>query len=190
MFGLQDVNFFAQNGVMPKALLLLSLGFSLALPSYAGESPASAKGTPAGTWKGKLHFESQDSYRGNNAKGAHRSGDTVWSFEISPDGKTIAYYQADWKGPKLQAKLVHKDNPTITWHESQEQSAELKPKTFYNAQGQRIGTGFGITPDVDADWTIHLLPDGTALVHCSMNREDIYARITDTTVTGTLARVR
>lgn len=144
----------------------------------------------AGKWKGKLHFESQDSYRGNNAKGEHQSGNVIWVFEISPDEKMITHYPADWKGPKQRTKVVHKDSLTITWHESEKQSAKLKPKTFYSSQGRRIGTGIGITPDLDADWTIHLLPDGTALVHCSANREDIYARITDTTITGTLTRIK
>ena len=175
---------------MSKALLLIVLGVGITLNSYAGEPRAPGNGTLAGTWKGKLHFESQDSYRGNNAKGKHQSGDLVSIFEISPDEKTITYSQADWKGPKQLAKITHKDRLTITWHESEKQSAELKPKTFYDAQGRRAGTGIGITPDLDADWTIHLLPDGTALVHCSANREDIYARITDTTITGTLTRLK
>ena len=176
-----------------KALCHVSFVFCLMLGllfSARGQTSPVGQSLFAGKWKGKLHSESQDSYRGNNAKGQHHSADVIWVFEISPDEKTITHSAADWKGPKQAAKIVHKDNLTITWHESEKQSAELKPKSFYDAQGRLLGTGGGITPDVDADWTIHLRPDGTARVHCNANREDIYARITDLTITGTLTRIK
>ena len=111
-------------------------------------------------------------------------------LEISLDEKTITYHAIQWKGPNRPKKLVHKDSNTINWHESEKQSAELKPKSFYDSYGRRIGTGVGITADLDADWSIHLVNDRTAKVECSANREDIYARITDTAVTGTLTKIR
>ena len=174
---------------LPLLMLLVSVGVG-SLCSARGQGSSAEHPSFAGKWKGKLHFESQDSYRGNSAKGQHRSDNAVWIFEISPDEKTVTYYPTDWKGPRQQAKFTHKNSRTITWHESEKQSAELTPKTFYDKQGRHIGSGVGVTSDLDADWTIQLLPDGTVLVHCSANSESIYARITDTTVTGTLKKVR
>src|SRR2546423_7629908 len=92
----------------------------------------------AGVWKGKLRTESQDSYRGNNAKGAHRVTTAVWLFEISPDEKAITVYPAQWKGPKKFWRLTHKDNHTITWHESTKASTGA-PTIFYDKNGRPIG---------------------------------------------------
>jgi hypothetical protein len=177
---------------MRKIFLFIVLGFALALNSNSAGCDAGPGGGNrlAGRWKGKLHFESQDSYRGNNAKGKHRSEDSEWIFEISSDEKAITYHRITWKGPTSPVKLVNKDSNSVTWHESEKQSAELKPKVFYDQNGRRMATGIGISADFDADWSIHLVNDRTATVACSANREDIYARITDIQVTGTLKKIR
>ena len=60
--------------------------------------------------------------------------------------------------------------------------------TFYDDKGRKIGTGVGTRPDYDADWTIRITSNGTATILCTSNREDIYARITDSRITGVLKK--
>ena len=141
----------------------------------------------AGRWRGKLKTESQDSYRGNNAKGRHEVSSDVWIFTISADEKWVVFHPGNWQGPEVRSKAIRQNANTLTWHESTKASA-YTPMAFYDARGRKIGTGVGTRPDSDADWTMRVMSDGTATILCTSNREDIYARITDTRITGVLKK--
>ena len=141
----------------------------------------------AGRWRGKLTTESQDSYRGNNAKGRHEVSSEPWTFTISDDEKSVVFHRSKWHGPELRYKVVRKNANTLTWHESTKASA-YTPMVFYDAKGRKIGTGVGTRPDYDADWTMQITSNGTATILCTSNQENIYARITDSRITGILKK--
>jgi hypothetical protein len=141
----------------------------------------------AGKWTGTLRIETQDSYRGNNAKGQHRVSSELWIFDISADQKIVSFHRAAWKGPPTRAAVIRTSEDTLTWVEKTTASASV-PIDFYNANRRKTGTGTGIRPDYDATWTMHAISDTTASLVCKSNTEDIYARITDARITGTLKR--
>jgi hypothetical protein len=166
--------------------LLVCVQSSL-LPLARAESPKQFHASFAGTWSGTLKTESQDSYRGNNAKGRHEVSSEPWTFTISDDEKSVVFRRSKWHGPELRSKVVRKNANTLTWHESTKASA-YTPMAFYDAKGRKIGTGVGTRPDYDADWTMQITSNGSAAILCTSNREDIYARITDSRITGTLTK--
>ena len=172
-----------------KALLsaLLVCGQSAFLPFVCADPPKQSHISFAGKWTGTLKIESQDSYRGNNAKGKHTVSSEVWVFNIPPDEKTVIFHRAQWKGPQTRAIIVRKDDHTVRWTESVKSSMSA-PMALYRSNGQKIGTGIGLRPDYDATWTMHAISDTTATLLCESNREDVYARITDTRITGTLTK--
>jgi hypothetical protein len=108
-------------------------------------------------------------------------------FDISADQKIVSFHRAAWNGPPTRAAVIRASEDTLTWVEKTTASAFV-PKDFYNAIGQKTGTGTGIRPDHDATWTMHALSDTTASLVCKSRTEDIYARITDAQITGTLKR--
>src|SRR6266404_7716609 len=91
---------------------------SALLPFGRAESPKQFRASFAGTWSGTLKTESQDSYRGNNAKGRHEVSSEPWTFTISDDEKSVAFHRSKWYGPELRSKVVRKNANTLTWHES------------------------------------------------------------------------
>src|SRR6266581_4649252 len=64
----------------------------------AATAPTTSKVVFAGKWIGTLRIESQDSYRGNNAKGEHKVSSAKWIIEVSDDQKTVTFRRADWHG--------------------------------------------------------------------------------------------
>jgi len=142
----------------------------------------------AGKWIGTLRIESQDSYRGNNAKGEHRISSTKWVFEISADERSIVFHPAGWKGPAPRLPIVHKDDRTVRWNESVKSSMSA-PMDLYAADGRKLGTGTGLRPDFDSMWTMRATSEKTAIISCNSTREDVYARITKTHITGTLTKM-
>jgi hypothetical protein len=164
-------------------VLLVSIGYGNCAPLSAQQDHFSF----AGRWEGTLRIESQDSYRGNNAKGAHKISSEAWVFDISPDEKTVSFYRAQWKGPKTPAPIVHKNSHLVTWHVSTKASAST-PTAFYDKNGRLLGNGIGIRPDFDADWEMRITSAGVASIVCTSNNENIYARITDSRVTGILKK--
>lgn len=172
------------NSLVP---VLLACGQSALLQFACAEPPGQFHVSFAGTWDGTLKTESQDSYRGNNAKGAHRVSSEKWIFTISRDEKTISFHLARWKGPETHAAIVHKDDRTIRWTESVKSSLSA-PMDLYRSDGRKIGRGIGLRPDYDATWTMRATSDRTATLLCESNREDVYARITDTRISGSLTK--
>lgn len=168
-------------------LLLLTMivcGQFLLLPLARAELPKEPAASSAGTWHGVLKSESQDSYRGNNAKGAHRVSSEEWTFRISPDERTVAFRYAN--SLETIAFLVRKKDRALTWHVSTKASTGMPFTVVRN--GRRVGTGITTVPDYDADWTLRITSCNSATILCTSNREDIYARITDTRITGTLTK--
>jgi hypothetical protein len=141
----------------------------------------------AGKWMGTLRIESQDSYRGNDAKGEHRVSFAKWIIEVSNDEKTVSFRPVDWHGPAGHAAIVHKNERTLGWTESVKASMSA-PMTIYRSNGEKAGTSIGLRPDYDATWTMRATSDRTAILLCDSNREDAYARITETSIIGTLAK--
>jgi hypothetical protein len=161
-------------------------------------SPAAVQGQPAtplptskvvfaGKWIGTLRIESQDSYRGNNAKGEHKVSSAEWIIEVSNDERTVTFRPASWHGPPGHAATVHNNEHTIRWTESVKASMSA-PIAVYRSDGQKVGTGVGLRPDYDATWTMRATSGRTATLLCESNREDAYARITNTRITGTLTK--
>ncbi len=140
-----------------------------------------------GKWTGTLRIETQDSYRGNNAKGDHRVLSEMWIFDIPADQKTVSFHRAASTGPATQAALVHTSEDTLTWAEKTKASASV-PYDEFDGNGRKIGTGVRIRDDYDATWTMHATSDTTASLVCESKRENIYARITDAHITGTLKK--
>jgi len=140
-----------------------------------------------GKWIGTLRIETQDSYRGNNAKGDHRVLSESWIFDIPEDQKIISFHRAASTGPPTQAALVHTSEDTLTWIEKTTASASV-PYDEFDGNGRKIGTGVRIRDDYDATWTMHATSDTTASLVCVSKRENIYARITDAHITGTLKK--
>jgi len=173
------------------SIILVVLLYGCASPATAQRNAATAPTTSkivfAGKWLGTLRIESQDSYRGNNAKGEHKVFSEKWIIEVSDDEKTVIFRRADWHGPGGRAAVVHKDDHTIRWSESVKASMSA-PIALYRSNGQKIGTGVGLRPDYDATWTMRATSDRTATLLGESNREDAYARITDTRITGTLTK--
>lgn len=112
-------------------------------------APTTSKVAFAGKWIGTLRIESQDSYRGNNAKGEHKVSSEKWIIEISDDERTATFRRADWHGPGGRAAVVHKNEHSIGWTESVKASMSA-PMALYRSNGQKIGTGVGLRPDYDA----------------------------------------
>jgi hypothetical protein len=166
-------------------LVLFEYASPIAAQPKAAQSPKSHISF-AGKWTGTLKTESQDSYRGNNAKGKHTVSSEVWIFKISDGERTISFHPTNWKGPEWVAFLIHKNDHTLTWHLSGKASAGTPFTVWRN--GQKIATGITTLPDYDADWTMRVTSDRTATIVCGSNREDIYARITDTHITGMLKK--
>jgi hypothetical protein len=167
---------------------LVSGYVSTAAAQHQAAKPSTAsKIVFAGKWIGTLRIESQDSYRGNNAKGAHKVSSAQWIIEVSDDERTVSFHPADWHGPAGHATVVHKNDHTINWNESVKASMSA-PMALYRANGQKVGTGAGLRPDYDASWTMRATADRNATLRCESNSEDAYARITDTRITGTLAK--
>ena len=92
----------------------------------------------AGKWTGTLRIETQDSYRGNNAKGEHRVSSELWIFDISADQKIVSFHRAVWKGPPTRAAVIRTSEDTLTWVEKTTASASV-PIDFYNANGRKAG---------------------------------------------------
>ncbi len=153
----------------------------------AATAPSTSKVAFAGKWIGMLRIESQDSYRGNNAKGKHKVSSAKWIIEVSDDERSVTFRPADWHGPAGNAAVVHKDDHTIRWTESVKASMSA-PMALYRSNGQKVGTGVGLRPDYDATWMMRATSDRPATLLCESNREDAYARITDTRITGTLTK--
>lgn len=150
-------------------------------------SPTTLKVVFAGKWIGTLRIESQDSYRGNNAKGEHKVSFEKVIIEVSDDERTVTFRPADWHGPGGRAAVVRKNDHTIGWSESVKASMSA-PIELYRSNGQKVGTGVGLRPDYHATWTMRATSDRAATLLGESNREDPYARITDTRITGTLTK--
>jgi len=170
------------------------LGVLTIIPAFPGTARGQvAKPIPtskivfAGKWTGTLRMESQDSYRGNNAKGEHKVSFAKWIIEVSRDERTVTFRPVDWRGPVGHATAAHKDDRTIGWTESVKASMS-SPMTWYSSNGEKVGTGVGLRPDYDATWTMRATSSRTAVLLCESNREDAYARITDTRIMGTLTK--
>ena len=172
---------------MKTRLVTAALLCGVAISSAFAEPAKQFHASFAGNWRGKLTTESQDSYRGNDAKGRHEVSSDVWSFTISADEKWVAFHRGNWQGPEVRYNVVRKNPNTLTWHESTKASA-YTPMDFYDAKGRKIGTGVGTRPDYDADWTMRVTSDGIATILCTSNWENIYARITDSRITGILKK--
>jgi hypothetical protein len=172
--------------LLPLAAYLLPQPAIAHQPKAAGTS--GAKISFAGKWIGTLRIESQDSYRGNNAKGEHRISSARWVFEISADERSIVFYPADWKAPAPRLPIVRKDGLTLRWSELVKASMSA-PMALYAANGRQLGTGTGLRPDFHSTWTMGATSEKTAMISCDSNREDAYARITKTHIAGTVTKM-